>query len=520
MLLLGVVLLIIIALINLSSMQLAHAVARIKTIAISFAFGASNKQILVESFKHNFFVIGLSVLLALLLTHFSFSAVIDLAKNDINRLDSLALSFNTVLLAALLTIIISLLYSIIELKVVNEKTLINSLQSSGKGVGKQMSSGASHLLIGFQVMFSFIILIAASHVAWLALSEALRSNGLNTKNKWSLGINYSNIKKDAERKNIHNNLLNQLKKTSLIKSIDSISNARFPNTLSSDVINNAKGRYLARSRKTYITSNYLSHVGLTLKGKNFQPGDSELQNHPIIVNQRLADIIGDSPEKVLGKKIQAWNKARHTIIGIVSNTYYAGANYLEVNEYYIPKKYSGSRRYYFLLTAKDNSDLSKRVRNIVNTLDNRLDIIQFTTLKKQFNKTRKRHLTAASLAIVLAFISLLMVIIGVNGIVNYMVQVRRYTLGVQLAMGAKQNCLLKESLIELMQPISMSLFFAFSVCFLALGYSLSQPDLNIQANWSIVSSIVIGFFVIAFLASYFPIQKTLKSDPIKALRNE
>ena len=210
MLSVGVLLLMAIALINLSSMQLARAVAKIKTVAISFAFGASNKQLLVESLKHNVIVIGLAVLLALLLTGLSFSLVQVLAADAIARLDSLSLSINTVLFALLLTIAIALLYSTLELKVVNEKNLMASLQSSGKGVGKQMSAGTSHLLIGLQVTFSFLVLMATCHVVLLTLSEALRDNGVNTENKWSIIVDYSQIKDQAERKNHHNSLLIEL----------------------------------------------------------------------------------------------------------------------------------------------------------------------------------------------------------------------------------------------------------------------------------------------------------------------
>ncbi len=113
-----------------------------------------------------------------------------------------------------------------------------------------------------------------------------------------------------------------------------------------------------------------------------------------------------------------------------------------------------------------------------------------------------------------------MVIVGVNGIVNYMVQVRRYDLGVKLAMGANNSRLLKDSLGELMLPITISLFFAFSLSFLGLGYSRSQTDITVEANWLLVASIVLGFITISLLASFFPIRKILTNDPVKALRNE
>ena len=520
MLLAGVVLLMIIALINLSSMQLARAVSKIKTVAISFAFGASNKQLLIESFKHNIVVIGFAVLLALLLTSMSFSAIAVLAGGTVQRLDALGLNFNIILLSILLAVGIALLYSLIELKVVKEKNLITSLQSSGKGVGKQMSAGASHLLIGLQVTFSFIILIAASHVAWQTLSEALRDNGLNTDKKWSLTLNYTNIKTPAERLNVHKNIMNQLKQLSTISNVEQVSEPRLPENINNSAVFDGDLNYLSQIRTIDSTANYFAELNLAIIGRTFAKGDDQLKDFPVMINQRLADFISKDPQQVLGKKLTRDKKHFHTIVGIVANTYVPGAIYYEQYEMYVPQHYDGSRQYSFLLTASDNSQLEQQVRALVLKLDSRLDISQLITLEQQFNNKRQRHLTAAWLAIVLATVSFMMVIIGVNGIVNYMVQVRRYDLGVKLAMGADNRRLLKDSLTELMQPIAMSLLFAFSLCFLGLGYSRSQPDLTIEANWLIVSSIVIGFAIIALLASYFPVRRILSGDPIKALRNE
>jgi len=520
MLLVGVVLLMVIALINLSSMQLARAVAKIKTVAISFAFGASNKQLLAESFKHNILVIGLAILLAIALTSASFSVIDLLANGTIQRLDSLQLSLNILMLAVVLAVLIALLYSYIELSVVKEKTLTTSLQSSGKGVGKQMSAGVSHLLIGLQVMLSFVVLVVASHVAWQTLSEALRDNGLETNSKWSLTLNYADIEKLAERENIHKSFINQLKHASAVKSVIQISEPRIPKNINNTAIYNENNSYLSQARRIKITSSYLSELKLAVTGEQFKIGDDELKNYPVIINQRLADLMNDDIQQVIGHKITLDKKNYHQIIGIVANTYVPGAVPYEAYEMYIPRQYQGSGEYSFLLTASDSSTIEKQVRDLIIKLDSRLDIAQLITLDQQFDEKRQRHLTAAWLAIILAGVSLLMVVIGVNGIVNYMVQVRRYDLGVKLAMGANNRRLLKDSLGELLLPIVISLFFAFSLSFLGLGYSRSQPDLTIEVSWLLVTSIILGFIIISILASYFPIRKILINDPVKALRNE
>ncbi len=520
MLLVGVSLLMAIALINLSSMQLARAVAKIKTVAISFAFGASNKQLLIESLKHNLIVIGLAVSLALLITSFSFSLIQTLASGSISRLDSLGISVNTLFFSLLLTACIALLYSYLELKVVNEQNLTASLQSSGKGVGKQMSTGASHMLIGLQVTFSFMVLVAASHVVLDTLSEALRDRGVETKNRWSLIVDYSQIEGETQRINLHQSVFSELEKLSVVKDVKAISESKFPSARNHNQVFDDKGNYLGGALKPRVTPGYIAALGLEITGRDFDSTDHELENYPVLINQRLADKISTNTMDVVGNKISFDNKTFYTVKGVVENTYFPGRKSFEYPEVYIPANYRGERKFSFLVTARNNTLIEPQVRDVLAKIDSRLDVALINSLENQFAKLSQKNLSAAWISIVLASISLLMVCIGINGIVNYMVQVRRYDLGVKLAMGADNKRLLKDSLIELMQPVVMSLVFAFSLGFMLLGYSKILPDITLKPNWLMISAIWIGFAFLSLLVSFIPVRQVLAKDPIKALRNE
>lgn len=520
MLLLGVCLLMLIALINLSSMQLAKAITRIKPLAISFAFGASKKQLIMETLKHNVLLISVAVLLALTFTQIGFMVIQSLAADAIQRLDTLSLSINTLLFSVFLIISIASLYSFIELSVVKEKSLMSSLQSSGKGTGKQMSSATSHLLVGLQILFSFLVLTAASHVVLVTLTEALRENGINTEGKYSLTVNYSNVNSSGERINLHKAISQRLQALNSVSSLAVSSEMRLPKTVNVNQIYNEAGQYIAQARNSLVTTNYFTELNLTITGKDFTEGDEQLENPPIIINQRLADLLNKNSNEVLNSKVSFDNKKYYSIIGIVSNTYVPGSPESEDFEVFTPKDYPGWQQFTYLITVSDENNAIADIQQAVLAIDQRLDINNIASLASLFDDKRQRHLNAAWLAIVLASTSLLMVGIGINGIVSYLVKVRRYSLGVKLSMGADNYRLLKESLLELMQPISMSLVLAFSTAFLVIGYCMSLPGIDLPINWWLTMTIWLGLLAISVLASFFPINQTLRQDPIKALRNE
>ncbi|WP_282167719.1 ABC transporter permease [Shewanella japonica] len=520
MLLVGSVLLMVIALINLSSMQIARAISKVKNLAISFAFGASSKKLAISAFKHNIATIGLAVVLALLLTQSSFSLMELLAANSIQRLDTLSISTNTLLLSIALALTISAFYTYIELSVVKEKNLTDSLQSSGKGIGKQVGAGVSHTLIGLQVMFSFIVLLAASHVVLMTLSEALRSNGLNTDNKWSLIVNYSNLDIIDERINLHKTLLEQISQLDSVTHVLPVSEPRLPENLNVNQIYREDGGYIAQVRQTRIGLGYLEALELSVFGRGFKAGDSELANFPVIINQRLADLIDQNSANIIGQKISFNNKTFHPIIGVAANTYVPGSIEDEAYEVFNPLKNGGWREYSYLITTAQSQDLEMQLRDVTTRVNPRLDIAKLITLERQFDQKRQLHIAAAGVAIVLASLSLLMVCIGINGIVNYMVQVRRYSLGVKLAMGACNQRLLKDSLAELMQPVIMSLVFSFSLSYLLTAYFNSQTLFKIMPNWTMTTSVWFGILLLSFGVSFFPVRHILRKDPIKALRDE
>jgi len=230
-------------------------------------------------------------------------------------------------------------------------------------------------------------------------------------------------------------------------------------------------------------------------------------------------MLDKNTQNVLNSKVSFDSKTFYSIVGVVSNTYVPGRPESENFEVFTPNDYPGWSQYTYLLTMKDSASISQ-IQQLIYGIDKRLDIHSLASLTTQFDEQRQRHLNAAWLAIVLASTSLLMVCIGINGIVNYLIKVRKYSLGVKLAMGADNLRLLKESLLELMQPITMSLVLAFSLAFLIIGYCFSLPNVTLTINWWLTLSIWLGLLTMAVITSFFPINKTLRQDPIKALRNE
>ncbi|SEA68130.1 ABC transporter permease [Alkalimonas amylolytica] len=523
MLLAGVSLLTLIALVNLSSMQLARAVKRLQPLAVCYAFGASKKQMFLQVFRHNIALLAGAGLLALLLTWLGFGVIASVASEQLARISALRIDGMMLLFTALVLLGIALLFSWIELSGVREQQLMASLQSSGKGAGKQLKQGVAHSLIGVQLMLSLLVLLATAHVFVAAWTEANRPTGIDSSGLWSLTVNYSDLDNREQRQNLHRALMQNLAALPKVQEVTAVSEPRAPRVRNQDTVNNAQGEVITSARIIRVLPGYFQNYGLTLTGQDFTAEQVGLEHYTLIVNQRLADRIARTTGKpALGQTLSIYqDSTQRPIIAVVANTNFPGDPGYEVDEVYYPAENPGWRDYSYLLKLNPGDTLTDTaLLELLRQQDPRLDLIELTTVEAAFARFSLSHRLAAALAATLALMSLLTVLAGIAGIVSYLVQARRYQLGVEMAMGASLKQLLKDNLVKLAQPIAAALLLGFSCFFFLAGISRTQPELMFQANWLLVTALLALLALAALLCSFVPLRRVLLTDPVKALRNE
>ena len=518
MLVAGVFLLMFIALVNLGNLQMARAAGRVQPLAISYAFGATRKQIFKELLSHNLILSCVASILGLALTSFSLVAVKNLGSEVLPRMDAVGISIYMLVFATLVALALALIFSWIEMQAADESNLKSSLQSSGKGVGKQMKKGVSHLLIGLQLLFSVLTLVSTSQVLSITLTEALRPTKISTDDLWSAQIGYSGIESREERKAVNTAIVEMLKSKASVTDVSESSEMRVDG-INRNFVYNENNEQIASVRRVIIDDKQLELFNIQVKGRNFEKDDFDLEFYPVIINERLASHFPDNP---IGQKIILDDKKAHEIIGIASNTDYPGASYREDGEVYLPSLYEGGRVSVLLIKTLNSFEGFNHAEFLAEILsiDPRLDLSLLQPVTEQFSELSKNHRFAAYLAGAISLISLVMVVAGILGMVSYMVNIRRYDLGVKMAMGANNKSLLKGQLGELTLPIVSAMLFAFSLVIFVLGYSRTIPEWVFDIQWGVVGYSMLLLVIVAVIACFIPIMQVLRTDPIKALRNE
>jgi len=175
----------------------------------------------------------------------------------------------------------------------------------------------------------------------------------------------------------------------------------------------------------------------------------------------------------------------------------------------------------FDIKLNGSNELDKQqMLSLLKEIDPKLRIKEFESQSQTHQKIVYRYKLAAGLTILLAILALVLAGAGIFGIINYSTQMRRYQLGIHLALGAKTervlNMVLKENFKPVLLGVSLSLLMAVVIYLIVRTQSVS----SIEIDFTVLLVAIPIMLLVSYLACYFPVKKVITNDPVKALRNE
>jgi len=264
-------------------------------------------------------------------------------------------------------------------------------------------------------------------------------------------------------------------------------------------------------------------------GRDFDEREDADSAEVLIVNQAFADTYwpGENP---LGKRIAFTSRLESggygpgeylQIVGVVKTV-----KYVEINEDPQPAAYRAVAQSWtpsltlLVRAAGDPMTVLPAVRAVMRDLDPNLspgdtrsltDLIGFKLLPAKF---------AAALFMLFGALALVLAMIGLYGVMSYVVAQRTHEIGVRMAIGAQRaNVLwlvLRQGLTLTMTGLGIGLViaFGFSRVLSTLLYGVSPYD---PLTFTGVAFLLIA---VAMLACYIPARRAIRVDPMVALRYE
>jgi predicted permease len=267
-------------------------------------------------------------------------------------------------------------------------------------------------------------------------------------------------------------------------------------------------------------------VGL-VAGRDFGPQDETGQEPTQPV--RRAAIVNESFVKKylqgvdpLGARIGIGafpdTRAETPIVGVVKTFHYRGLRDAEEQAFFPASRPTGSA--FYVRTRMDSRASLASIRSAVRTIDPRLPVLDLRTVDDQLDRVLLTERMLATLASAFAVLATLLAVIGLYGVMSFVVARRTREIGIRVALGASRRAAIGLVLRDAGALIAAGVAAALPATW-ALGRLVQSQLFGVQpmdlATLAGAAALVV---LVALGATAVPARRASSVNPVEALRAE
>jgi macrolide transport system ATP-binding/permease protein len=529
-----VVLVLLIACANVASLLMARATSRMKEISTQLAIGATRSTVIFQLLTESAVLAFLGGVCGILLGYGcirGFMTVVPFSVTPTSpdfHLDSRVLMV-AIVASTLAVFLCGLAPAFLAVK--EAMTSVTTNVRAGVSGSRVYGMFARRLLIGGQIALSTILLIVGG-LFLKALTKAQKVDlGFNPEQVLLVGLDPSLRGYSTEKAMQFNHQLAQavaglpgVKSAGLGVNVPFISGASWDISIDGYVA--PGGEKFVDTPTNQVGPGYFATMQIpVLRGREFTEQDAPDKPLVVIVNETLARryIVGQGDlDKAVGHNIRLRDHDKITVVGVVKDSSYGGIGTPVPPVFYtsyaqMPRPTTALH----IRTEGDPTALVSQVRGQIKILDPDIAPTYVTSMTKLVSSSGlfMPRITAI-LGSAFGAVAMLLSVIGLYGVVSFLVGRRTQEIGVRVALGAQRSAILR---MILSNGISLA---GFGLLAGAIGAYLLTPLMNdllvgVSPRDPVVFlGIAFALIVATLAASWIPARRATHIDPIEALRYE
>jgi predicted permease len=259
-----------------------------------------------------------------------------------------------------------------------------------------------------------------------------------------------------------------------------------------------------------------------LAGRDFNQGDTPQSPQVAIVNESFARKYfgGANPLGRIFRNTE--QKQTYQVVGLVKDS-----KYYELREDPVPIAFvsftqaNGPEDLSKLMIRSDEPllPLISSIKRAANDINPSL-VLTFSVLKTQIREGLLRERLMATLSGFFGALATILAMVGLYGVISYMVARRRNEIGVRMALGASRNHILLMVLREAAILLAIGLAIGTGLA-LAAGTAVASMLYGMKPGDPLtLGAAIAGMVGVALVASLLPAQRAATVHPMEALREE
>ncbi len=526
-------LVVLMACVNVSSLLLVRAAARVKEMSIRYAMGAGRGQIIRQLLVEGL-LLGLlggitGLLFAPLVSSFLVRRISGDAATEMpfsSHPDLRILLFNFGL-----AFLVSVLFSLAPALRFLHPDLVNSLkQQTTTGSGGHLRFRRAS--VGVQIGLSLLLLIGAGLFVQTLHNLRSLNVGFATDHLLTFGIDPTMAGYDPKQAvPLQKHLLEVLAAQPGVRSVagtddpelagnsemSNISFAGHPNKPDEDM----------HSEWSAVTAGYFTTMNIPLlAGRSFTEQDMDSKTRVVIVNVYIARKIFGDPKNAIGQLMARGSgsdaKFDSEIIGVVGDTKHrdmrADVGPAVYQPYFWNNPFGYMQFYVRTWQAPETAELT--MRRGVQQVDSKLVLDTMRTMDAQIADNISTDRLVAMLAVSFGVLATLLAAIGLYGVLAYATAQRTREIGIRMALGAQRGEVVRMILHDVVWLAGISIAVTLPVAILLSRTLRSQLYGVSPADPLVLAAGTLAIALVAFVAALLPARRAASVEPMQALRTE
>jgi len=538
--------LLLVACANVANLLLAQASVRERELAIRSALGASRGRLVRQFLTEALLLSVIGGVLGALGAQSGVAGLVELAPENLPRLDTVSVSVPVLLFAFLLSTAVGAGLGTFTAVRATRGDLRKGLIEGGRGqVGSQGSQRVGRVIVAAQIAITLVLVIGAGLLGRSLLKVLEVNPGFRVDKVLAMDVSLPSVE-DSRAKPAQgiffSTLIDRLKQIPGVRSVGAASvlpmtagglpdgmfllmtQNEVPKTTDGfDALLNQKER-IGSADFCVATEGYFQVLGIPLiRGRMFDERDGPSAPHAAVISESLARDRWPN-EDPIGHTIEFGNMDGDlrllTIVGIVGDTHEYGPDKptqptVYVNLFQRPR----AEMTVTMLSEADTGSVSSAARRILQDLDPEIPA-SFRTFQQVYSASLGSRKFNVILIGFFGVTALLLATAGVFGVMAYSVSRRTREFGVRVALGATAGNVLRMVLGQGMYTILIGVAIGIVGSF-ALTQTVSSLLFGVTATDPVTfGGVTLLLVAVALLACYVPAKRATKVDPMVALRYE
>ena len=526
---------------NVANLLLVRADGRYRELAVRAALGAGQRRILVHFFTESALLAGISAVLGLGVATVAIRLLVRAAPVEIPRLSEVGIDGAVIAFTVIVAFVVALACSAIPAIRFMRADLLGGLRDSSRGGTasgrRQRARGA---LVAAQVALALVVLamsglLMRSFAHLRAVRPGFNPDGVAT--MW-VALTQQRYPTDESVVQFYSELVRRAAQLPGVQSVGLTSRVPLiqdglnqnPFYVEGDAANDNKIPPL----NVYVTadSGYFKTMGIPLiAGRMFaslERQQAEGKDAAIISQEAARFFFHDSTGRAaIGKRFRVLpNSPWHTIVGVVGSIRDTALTAPPTRMVYFPEAVSqeivGQFRRTLAITARargeDVGATTRAVQALIHEMDPTMPTFGVRSVRDALRASTARLSFTMIILGVAAAVTLVLGVIGLYGVIAYVVSLRTRELGVRIALGAQPSSVAamvtKQGLVLSASGVAIGLVLvALSARFIrSLLFEVAPTDAVTLIGASAV------LLVFALIASWIPARRAARVSPTEALR--